>query len=107
MVIDPDRLAVSNLPRVVGSRPRDALALLTAEARPRWLCRLGERVATRKVRTAQRVALAANPKITFTGLCASVVDADVADLLVDCDHIFLAADSMQPGCCSTQSYTST
>lgn len=95
VVIDPDRITISNLPRVVGSRLRDTLHWLTAEARPAWLRRLGHRLAAPKIRIAQRVALAANPTIAFTGRCASVVDEGVADLLLDCDHVFLAADSMQ------------
>lgn len=95
VVIDPDRIALTNVPRVVGSRLRDALPWLTAGARPDWLSRLAEHLVAPKIRIARRVAVAANPRITFTGRRASVVDADVADLLLDCDHLFLAADSMQ------------
>jgi hypothetical protein len=95
VVIDPDRIVLSNVPRVVGSRMRDALPYLTAERRPAWLRHIGERLAAPKIRVARRVAVTANPTITFTSRFASVVDEDVADLLLDCDHVFLAADSMQ------------
>jgi ThiF family len=95
VVIDPDHLSVSNLPRVVGSRRWDAWPLLTADSRPRWMRRMGVRLAASKVRIARRVAKHANPHITFTGIRDDVVNEDVAAELLDCDHLFLAADTMQ------------
>jgi hypothetical protein len=41
------------------------------------------------------VARQANPGIRFTGIYGSIVDDRVAEELVDCDHLFLAADTMQ------------
>lgn len=91
--IDPDRLDPTNLPRVVGARRADALPVLQHHARPRWIQRLGARLATPKVKIAARVARKASPDVRITALARSVVDRDAAVLLTDCDHIFLAADS--------------
>ncbi|MFD9670012.1 ThiF family adenylyltransferase [Rhodococcus sp. NPDC059968] len=55
--------------------------------------RLGTRLATPKVKIAARVARQASKSVRITTDPRSVVDADVAVLLTDCDHIFLAADS--------------
>lgn len=93
VLIDPDRLDPTNLPRVVGARRRDAVRLLQNRARPRWMQRLGARLATPKVKIAARVARQASSSIPITAVPRSVVEADVAVRLTDCDHIFLAADS--------------
>jgi molybdopterin/thiamine biosynthesis adenylyltransferase len=95
IVIDPDRIDRTNLPRVVGSRFRDAHTWLTDPARPTFLYKLGERLATPKVRVARRVARQANPKIRIDALQADVTRDNVAMSLIDCDYLFLAADSMQ------------
>ncbi len=91
--IDPDRLDPTNLPRVVGARRSDAMPLLQHDDRPRWTQRLGARLATPKVKIAARVARQASRNVRITAVPRSVVEADVAVLLTDCDHIFLAADS--------------
>lgn len=91
--IDPDRLDTTNLPRVVGARRLDAMPWLQAGTRPRWMRDLGARVATPKVKIAARVARQASRTVQISAVARSVVDADVAALLTDCDHIFLAADS--------------
>ncbi|MGE2721219.1 ThiF family adenylyltransferase [Mycolicibacterium celeriflavum] len=95
VVIDPDRIERSNHPRVVGSRRRDSMHLLTAASRPRAVRALGHHLATRKVMVARRVALGANPDIAFDGISADVTDPAVARMLIDCDYLFLAADSMR------------
>ncbi len=95
VVVDPDHVEVTNLPRIVGSTRRDALPWLTDLGRPALLRRLGARLAAPKVRVARRVARAANPTITFEAIKGDVVDDVVARRLVDCDYLFLAADSMQ------------
>ncbi len=91
--IDPDRLDPTNLPRVVGARRFDAVPLLQDHDRPRWMQRLGARLATPKVKIAARVARQASRGIRITAVSRSVVGAEVAVILTDCDHIFLAADS--------------
>ena len=91
--IDPDRIDPTNLPRVVGARRTDTWSLLQDDSRPPWVRRLGARLATPKVKIAARVARQASKTARITTVSRSVVDADVAELLTDCDHIFLAADS--------------
>ncbi|WP_020134216.1 ThiF family adenylyltransferase [Streptomyces sp. 351MFTsu5.1] len=95
VVIDPDRVEVTNLPRLAGARARDAHTWLTDPARPRWLQSLGHRYATPKVRVARRLARQANGRIRVHALQADVTQSAIAANLVDCDYIFLAADSMQ------------
>jgi len=92
---DPDRFELSNHSRIVGSRRRDARAWLTDETRPRWVRSLGNRLAVAKVRIARRVAREANPDGDFHGVRGSVVDASTSRRFVDCDYLFLAADTMQ------------
>jgi molybdopterin/thiamine biosynthesis adenylyltransferase len=93
VLVDPDKLDQTNLPRVVGSRRLDAQAHLRHERRPRWIQMLGERLSTPKVRIAARAARRASRGVRVTAVSRSVIEADVAELLIDCDHVFLAADS--------------
>jgi molybdopterin/thiamine biosynthesis adenylyltransferase len=93
LLIDPDRLDPSNLPRVVGSHCWDAMTWLRHESRPIWLQSLGARLATPKVRIAARVARQASREVRITAVPRDALEADVARMLTDCDHIFLAADS--------------
>lgn len=95
VVADPDRVDVTNLPRLVGASRWDAMWLLTAEGRPAWLQRFGRRLATSKVDLARRIARRANPDIAFEGIVGDVTDAEVAGRFLECDYLFLAADSMQ------------
>jgi molybdopterin/thiamine biosynthesis adenylyltransferase len=93
LLIDPDRLDPTNLPRVVGARRSDALPLLQNQTRPQWMQLIGARLATSKVKVAARVARQASRTVRIDAVPRSVVEADVAAMLTDCDHIFLAADS--------------
>ncbi len=92
VVVDPDRVDQTNLPRLDATR-FDALVPL------RRLGGLGERVAnrfsTRKTRLARRAARRANPDINFIGIPKNVIEPAAAAQLVDCDFLFLAADSQQ------------
>jgi molybdopterin/thiamine biosynthesis adenylyltransferase len=92
VVIDPDRVDETNLPRLDATR-LDALVPF------RRLGALGERVAnrfsTRKTRLARRAARRANRDIKFIGIPKNVIEPDAAAQLVDCDFLFLAADSHQ------------
>jgi molybdopterin/thiamine biosynthesis adenylyltransferase len=95
VVIDPDRIEPSNLPRVTGSRRRDIHPLLTNPMMPRRIRAFGEKHRTPKVVIAERVAKLAQPTITFDGIHSDVTYKEVADRLVDCDYLFLAADTAQ------------
>jgi len=95
VIADPDRIELSNLPRVVGSTRRDALAWLTTSGRPETIRRWGERVARYKTRVLKRLARQANPE-TRTECIEGDFSVDaVAQRFIDCDFIFLAADSMR------------
>ena len=93
VLIDPDRAALSNLPRLVAARRSD---VLMTEARARALPFSGwfDRLRRRKVDLAARNIRRANPKARITRIAGNVVDAAVAARLLDADFIFLAADEM-------------
>lgn len=91
--IDPDIIELSNLSRVVGATRRDAAAWWSEPARPKWMRRIGARMARSKVKVARREALRSNPRVSVTAIHDGVENPGVADLLLGCDHIFLAADS--------------
>jgi len=91
LVIDPDRVEPTNLPRL-DARRSDAMTWLRRFA---FLEPLAARLSTRKVVLARRAAKRANPNIRFTGVAQNVIRPDTATLLRECDFIFLAADSHQ------------
>lgn len=77
LLIDPDRIEDTNVARVVGATAGDVKA--------------------RRLKTAiaARVAREAQSGLRIAEIPRDVVDCAVARLLVDCDMIFLAADSMR------------
>ena len=91
VTVDFDRLDLTNYPRVVGARPRD----LRPWFRSRHLARLLRWQPSHKVAIAKRVAREANPSVHYEAIGGDVTEPAVAERLVDCDAIFLAADSMQ------------
>ena len=91
IVIDYDRLEDTNQPRVVGSRPRD----LHPWFGWRLLSRLLGWRAPYKVTIAERVAREANPDIRYEAIVGSITEPAVAERLLDCDAVFLAANTMQ------------
>lgn len=93
VLIDPDRVETSNLSRIVGSRRRDAWPWFTDQKRPEWVQHIGRRLTLHKVRVAARVVKQASSRTPMTLVPKDVTEPDVAALLKDCDHIFLAADS--------------
>jgi hypothetical protein len=95
VVVDPERLDVSNLPRVVGSRRHDARPWLVSGARPEWIRKLGRRLSTTKVSIARRVARVANPLCKVEAIFGDSLEEVNARRLVDCEFLFLAADTMQ------------
>lgn len=95
VVIDPERIEPSNISRVVGSRAGDTLPRLTGPRIPQPLRRFFKRRRTSKVDIAARVVAATDSATAFTGLMREVADPSAAGALVDCDYLFLAADSMQ------------
>lgn len=91
IAVDFDRLDETNYPRVAGARPGD----LNPWPRSGLLARLLRRLPSYKVGIAERVAREANPKIRYEAIVGDVTEPGVAGRLVDCDVIFLAADTMQ------------
>ncbi|HEV2924410.1 MAG TPA: ThiF family adenylyltransferase [Solirubrobacteraceae bacterium] len=95
VVIDPDRMEPENLPRMPEARRWDAMMALRGlpGAKRPAIKRILDRLCTRKIRLAHRAVRRANPKAAFIGIPKSVAEPDAARQLVDCDFIFLAADS--------------
>jgi len=94
VVIDPDRVDPSNLPRLPEATRLDAMAHLDRDAVPDAVRRAARRLAASKVRVARRIARRANRSITFDGIVGDIADDDVARRITDCDFILLAADTM-------------
>jgi molybdopterin/thiamine biosynthesis adenylyltransferase len=90
VVVDPDVVEESNLPRLIGADASDAKS-------PRGLRKLitAQRGPLPKVELARRIALRANRDGRFVGINDQFQNASVAGAFVDCDYLFLAADSMQ------------
>jgi tRNA A37 threonylcarbamoyladenosine dehydratase len=95
VVIDPESVDPTNIPRLIGARSSDLRPWISSRKVPRSVRQFGERHRRTKVDIARRVALEANPQMNFEGVTGDVTDQSVAALLVDADFIFLAADSMQ------------
>jgi hypothetical protein len=91
--IDPDRVDVTNLPRIVAARRVDALPWLSDEKRPKWVRIIGRRLRASKVSVAKRVVRQAAMGTRVTSIVGSVDDPTVAAHLLDCDQVFLAADT--------------
>ncbi|MBK5220669.1 MAG: ThiF family adenylyltransferase [Thermoleophilia bacterium] len=92
LVIEPERIDPTNLPRMPEARRLDAMMPLR---RIPGLDALADRLSTSKVALARRVARRANPKVEFIGIRENVNEPSASHALVDCDFIFLAADSHQ------------
>jgi hypothetical protein len=95
IVVDPDRVEPSNLPRLPGSRRSDARAWFDHTWVPGWLRTIGRNWARPKVDLATRLAREADPAVNVEGLFADVREPEVAAQLLDCDYLFLAANSDQ------------
>jgi len=94
VAVDPDRMDITNYPRIVGARRRDIAWGMTASKN--WVIRqLGRRLVRPKVYVAQRVAREANRAVRFDALYGNITDAAVARQLTDTDFLFLATDTMQ------------
>ena len=94
VLVDPDRISPSNLPRVTGASGRDVLAFLRRPIFGGRLDRLADQFSTPKVKIAERVIKQANPSANVVRIMGSLEEKSVAAKMLDCDYIFLAADSM-------------
>jgi molybdopterin/thiamine biosynthesis adenylyltransferase len=93
IVVDPDRIDLTNLPRLPGATRWDARSLMTSPGRPTWLRSIGRRLATRKVRVAKRLARAAGQGTKVTAIACDARNPEAAAALTDCDYLVLAADT--------------
>jgi molybdopterin/thiamine biosynthesis adenylyltransferase len=94
VVVDPERVEPTNMSRLPEATRLDAMTFLDRDGIPGPIRRRARRLAATKVRVAHRLVRRANPNITFEGIVGDVADDDVAQRIVDCDFIFLAADTM-------------
>lgn len=95
VLIDPDRVESTNLPRLVGATGWDAAPRIFEATSMGWLKALGRRLAWDKVHLAKRNIRRANPDATIRTLAVDFVEPHVPGHLTDCDYIFLAADTMR------------
>ena len=95
VLIEPERVAPSNLPRLPGATRWDALMPLRHSKWPEWLGRAADRWSTPKVRIAARVIRRANRSAKIRVAMRDVTEAASAAALLDCDYLFLAADTMR------------
>jgi molybdopterin/thiamine biosynthesis adenylyltransferase len=95
VLVDPDRAEVSNLPRLTGASDFDAMAWFADETKPQWLRTLSMRLARPKVVLARRNILKANRHARVDATFGNFLEADIAAKFVDCDYLFLAADTMR------------
>lgn len=93
VVVDPDKVELTNLNRLPGALRRDAAVALTHPDRPAWLRRVGRRLARNKVRVATRLTRRAGQGTRLTTFATNVTDGRAAFALTGCDYIVLAADS--------------
>lgn len=95
VLIDPDRLDPSNIPRVAGARRSDVWWSLSSGAAPAWVRRFALARATRKVDIARRVIRQANPAARVEAMALNILDPAAATAVTGCDYIFLGADEMR------------
>ena len=91
VIVDFDRVELTNLPRIVGASARD-VASPKGKLSPRALL---SRNGNFKVHVARRVAKQANPNIRYDAILGDILDEPTAKLLSDADFLFLASDTIQ------------
>jgi molybdopterin/thiamine biosynthesis adenylyltransferase len=95
VLTDPDRAEMTNLPRLTAALRLDAMSWLAGEGIPTWLRRLGRRFARTKVALARRNILRANRHARVEAIFGDFLEAEIAAKFIDCDYLFLAADTMR------------
>ena len=87
VLADPDRAEGSNLPRLIAARRTDAVLAWLPEF-------LRRRFSSYKVLMAARNIRRANPSAIVTSLRSNFLEPNAAKRFIDCDYLFLAADTM-------------
>lgn len=95
LLIDPERVEISNLPRLSGASSWDAWLPLSHYPWPKSVRRWAAHHGTWKTTVARRVARRASSNTRITAVRASVARPEAAIECRACDFLFLAADSMQ------------
>lgn len=100
VVVDPDRVEDTNLPRLPEATQLDAMMPLRklagrpdADRHYPAIARIADRLSASKIRLAKRAIKRANPRANFVGIMSNVATHSAAKELIDCDYMFLAADS--------------
>lgn len=94
VVIDPDRVTPTNLPRLPGARHGDT-GWFADRRWPASLQSWGTRHARPKVVVARRLVREADPDIEVEVIFGDVLEGANAARFTDVDYLFLAADTMQ------------
>ncbi len=94
-IIDPDRISLSNLSRVVGATRWDARYPFSGPGSPQFIRNAAEKLSARKTKIASRVTRLASPDAVITCIDDDVAKDSIARSLLQCDFLFLAADSMR------------
>ncbi len=94
VLIDPDFVSMTNLSRLPEARRRDAVGRFGPGRFGKTMMKLGLTGPTMKVHLARRIVRSANPNTKVVLLAGDVADDQVARTLLDCDFVFLAADTM-------------
>jgi hypothetical protein len=95
VVVDDDRISLSNLSRVVGAKRWDARYPFSLERMPQIIRNTAERFSVKKIRIAKRMAKQANPNCKVECIDGDFAAETSAQRFLGCDFLFLAADSMR------------
>lgn len=95
VLADSDRAEPTNHPRLTGASRLDTMALPIIDRLPRWAQRVALSFAKPKVLLARRNILRANPHAHVRPLFGDFLHPEVAQEFIDCDYLFLAADTMR------------
>ena len=95
VLIEPERIEHTNLPRFPGATRLDALARIFEGRWPKWIKAVARKFTARKVRIAQRIIRRANPHARIEVFTTDFLEPRTAASVIDCDYLFLAADSMR------------
>lgn len=93
VIADPERLDETNLPRVVGAGEEDLIH--APRFISRWVIKRLIAAPAAKVVIASRLARQANSNCRIEAIQDDFLKLNVARQFIDCDYIFLAADTMR------------
>jgi molybdopterin/thiamine biosynthesis adenylyltransferase len=95
VLIEPERIDHTNLARFSGATRLDALAWFFDGRWPAWLQSIALRFCARKIRIAKRIIRRANAHARIEAYATDFLEPESAARTLDCDYLFLAADSMR------------